>query len=51
MLVDCGLENPDPSCDLDYVAEGPRHAEINCCLLNIHGIGGVNSSMVVRRVQ
>jgi 3-oxoacyl-(acyl-carrier-protein) synthase len=44
------LENPDPACDLDYVAEGPRHAEVNCCLLNIHGIGGVNSSMVVRKV-
>lgn len=41
---------PDPLCDLDYVAGRPRQAEIRCALINIHGLGGANSSLVVEKV-
>jgi 3-oxoacyl-[acyl-carrier-protein] synthase II len=43
------LELPDPECDLDYVASGSRHARVNCALVNSHGVGGGNSSLVVER--
>lgn len=45
------LENPDPACDLDYVPGGPRAVDLGCALVNAHGIGGGNSSIVVTRVQ
>lgn len=41
------LEVPDPECDLDYVASGPRHARVQCALVNSHGVGGGNSSLVM----
>ena len=43
-------EVPDPACDLDFVAKRPRKAKLNCILLNVRGIGGSASSMVVERV-
>ncbi len=43
------LETPDTGCDLDYVPEGPRFTELECVLVNIHGIGGTNSSLVLER--
>lgn len=42
------LDNPDPECDLDYVAEGSRPAEINYALSNSFGFGGHNISIVLR---
>lgn len=44
-------EYPDPDCDLDYVPKTPRRAEIGCALINSHGIGGGNSTLVVERVN
>jgi 3-oxoacyl-[acyl-carrier-protein] synthase II len=41
---------PDPDCDLDYVPRQPRLADIRCALINIHGLGGANSSLVVEQV-
>jgi 3-oxoacyl-[acyl-carrier-protein] synthase II len=44
------LEFPDPACDLDYVASGPRQARVNCALVNSHGVGGGNTSVVMERL-
>jgi 3-oxoacyl-[acyl-carrier-protein] synthase II len=44
-------EVPDPRCDLDYVAGSGRHRKINTALINVRGLGGGNSSMVVERVR
>jgi len=45
------LETPDPECDLDYVPGTARRARVNCALINSHGLGGGNSTMVVERVS
>ncbi|MEM9480788.1 MAG: beta-ketoacyl-[acyl-carrier-protein] synthase family protein [Verrucomicrobiota bacterium] len=42
-------EEPDPLCDLDYVTEGPRRVPLNCILMNSHGVGGGNSSLIIER--
>jgi 3-oxoacyl-[acyl-carrier-protein] synthase II len=43
-------EVPDPRCDLDCVAGQPRRRRINTALINVRGLGGGNSSLVVERV-
>jgi 3-oxoacyl-[acyl-carrier-protein] synthase II len=42
---------PDPDCDLDYVGDGPRNADVQTALVNLHGLGGGNSTMVVGRAS
>lgn len=62
-LITCGLcfkhdiipptanyEMPDPRCDLDYVPGRYRNRKINTALINVRGLGGGNSSIVVERV-
>jgi len=44
-------ETPDPACDLDYVPNRPYSLSINRALVNVHGLGGGNSCMVVGRVE
>jgi 3-oxoacyl-[acyl-carrier-protein] synthase II len=44
-------DEPDPSCDLDYVSDRARHAELGCLLINCHGIAGTNTSMVIEKVK
>ena len=44
-------EVPAPGCDLDYVAEGCRKTNPKTVLINAHGLGGGNTSMVVQRVD
>jgi 3-oxoacyl-(acyl-carrier-protein) synthase len=41
-------ENPDPECDLDYVANEPRKAKIDIALSNSFGFGGTNASVVIK---
>ncbi len=40
------LDNPDPECDLDYVAEGPRKVDFNIFMSNSFGFGGHNVTLV-----
>lgn len=43
------LVDPDPECDLDYVAEGAREMELDVVLSNSFGFGGANTTLVLRR--
>jgi 3-oxoacyl-[acyl-carrier-protein] synthase II len=43
------LTHPDPDCDLDYVPDKARKAEVNATLSNSFGFGGRNSALVLRR--
>ena len=45
------LFNPDPECDLDYVPDAPRKAEVRAALSNSFGFGGSNASLLVRRLE
>jgi len=43
------LDIPDPECDLDYVPDVGRKAEIEHAICNCVGFGSKNSALVVRR--
>jgi beta-ketoacyl-acyl-carrier-protein synthase II len=40
-------ETPDPDCDLDYVPNAPREADLNVVLSNSFGMGGQNACLVL----
>jgi 3-oxoacyl-[acyl-carrier-protein] synthase II len=42
-------ETPDPECDLDYVPNVARQAQVNVCLKNSFGLGGENCCLVLKR--
>jgi 3-oxoacyl-[acyl-carrier-protein] synthase II len=44
-------EFADPSCDLDVVPNRARRATVESALVNVRGIGGSASSLVVKRVR
>lgn len=61
-LISCGLslrknlipptancENLDSDCDLDIVRGKARRANLNRILLNVRGLGGGNSTLIVKR--
>jgi 3-oxoacyl-[acyl-carrier-protein] synthase II len=42
-------ENPDPACDLDYIPNYSRKAEVQYALSNSFGFGGTNASLIFKR--
>ncbi len=45
------LETPDPECDLDYVPEGMRQADVRVAISNSLGLGGQNACLVTGRFE
>ncbi|MEN6310328.1 MAG: beta-ketoacyl-[acyl-carrier-protein] synthase II, partial [Acidobacteriota bacterium] len=51
MTPTINYEFPDPECDLDYVPNKPRPAEIIHALSNSFGFGGTNGALVLKRFE
>ncbi len=45
------LTTPDPDCDLDYVADGPREKSLGVVLSNSFGFGGSNSCLLFKHPE
>lgn len=41
----------DPLCDLDYVPNKARKGEAKYCLINSHGLGGNNFSLIIKKYE
>jgi 3-oxoacyl-[acyl-carrier-protein] synthase II len=45
------LRHPDPECDLDYVPLEPRKAKVTVAMANGHGMGGENSTLIMKSLS
>ncbi|HEV7682774.1 MAG TPA: beta-ketoacyl-[acyl-carrier-protein] synthase family protein [Pyrinomonadaceae bacterium] len=45
------LDEPDPQCDLDYVPNTARKADVRIALCNCIGFGSKNSALVVEKME
>jgi 3-oxoacyl-[acyl-carrier-protein] synthase II len=43
------LDDPDPACDLNYIANKPQTAPLEVALSNSFGFGGTNGALIFRR--
>jgi len=43
-------ETPDPECDLDYIPNESRSAEVKVAVSNSFGFGGHNACIVLREL-
>jgi 3-oxoacyl-[acyl-carrier-protein] synthase II len=44
-------ETPDPACDLDYVTEGSRPADLKHVMSNSFGFGGHNATIILSKFE
>jgi 3-oxoacyl-[acyl-carrier-protein] synthase II len=45
------LDTPDPECDLDYIPNAARRADVRYALTNSFGFGGTNASLLFKKFE
>ena len=51
IIPTANLQNPDPACDLDHVPLESRRGKIIFAMANGHGMGGENSTLIMKSVS